>query len=220
MSKEVIISGGYAKLPCGYISESYLMSMYSLLMVANKLLPKQGNVADYAMVLINRKYITDPLPESEITMDNMRKKLRHDINQTNPKYIHKTAELWGLDLTTKISYMDLYAALTNQDFKDIETETINNPLARIKKLLEKNPKIPEIKLEKLEFPTYSKSKYPSNEIDISEFAKNSVIGDFAELFNAKLAMAYYLYDIEAYYNQLAINISKLADEVRKTNAKS
>lgn len=217
MTTEVIIGGGYAKFPCGYISESYLMSMYSLLMVSNTILPKQGKVADYAMVVMNRKFITDPLPESEINMDSIRKKLQIDIKQTTPKYIHKTAELWGLDTTTKVAYLDLYAALTNQDYKDIEEEVINNPLAKIKKLLEKNPKIPEIKLEKLEFPEYSKAKHPSNEIDISEFAKDSVIGDFAELFNAKLAMGYYLYDIESYYNQLAINISKLADEIRKYN---
>lgn len=217
----IIIGGGYAKMPVGWISESRLVSMYSFIGAMNSIKEDHANRSiDYVIAVINRNYLNNRLTEDNLSLENMREELQREIQLTTPKNIHRIVDIWNLDMMLDVSIVDLYCALTKQEYKDFSPDLNDGVmdtgkiLDMVRRLLKNSTSIKPIKLDKLSLPKYSEKAYPHEKIDNTMYPRDTIMRDFVDLFNKYLGIGYYIYDVEMYYNKMATNISKLADHIR------
>ena len=218
MNDSIDICGGYIKLPVGWMTEANLQNMSSLLRAMTVLEDNKNPElsTNYIVCAINRDFLFHKT--DDLTIDGVRKAIKYEIKHTNIKEVHNLVSLWELDSAYNIAIIDLYSALTKTKYDDIDTSNIDDITAKVRKLLKSKGtsslKTP-VKVEVFKFPKYNPKNHPQDEIDIEQYKDMGIITDFANLLNSRLRIAYYMYDIEKYYNNMGKNISIIANSIRK-----
>lgn len=211
-----ITVGGYTKMPVGWIVDSQLLSMYlTLNSISSTDLSQANKTLDYTLMIINRDHMSGIVPEDDLTEASLKEVLRREVSLTTPKHIMRIVDAWNLDEMYDISIKDLYSALSGDKYEDVVSKDIDKINTKCRRLLKADTKI-DIKVQKLEFPKYKSGLYPEEDIE-NKFLEDTIAYEFCELFRARLRLGYYLQDIELYYNYLALNITKIADHIRKSS---